>query len=181
MEGVKLTKLRLFWQNLNPLSWPKPIAKGFFIAIFAILLPIYFFIGFQPVSSFDVSTFPTLTLSDLNLKTYVQPLDLTENNELIAPATIAGSYSIHINKTLIIGHSSTVFSSLQDVQLNQVITYGNRDYRITKIDTLLKSDVNMSSILASANTPTIIIMTCAGEMLPNQDATHRLIVTAVAT
>ena len=38
----------------------------------------------------------------------------------------------------------------------------------------------MEEILSPAETNTIIIMTCAGEPLPGQDATHRLIVTATA-
>ncbi len=39
----------------------------------------------------------------------------------------------------------------------------------------------MSKILAETEVETIIIMTCAGNPLPNQDATHRLIVYATKT
>ena len=36
----------------------------------------------------------------------------------------------------------------------------------------------MTEVLSSANIDTLILMTCAGDPLPNQDATHRLLVTA---
>ncbi len=36
----------------------------------------------------------------------------------------------------------------------------------------------MTEILSGASVDTIILMTCAGDSLPNQDATHRLIITA---
>ena len=39
----------------------------------------------------------------------------------------------------------------------------------------------MSQLLAPSDRPTLILMTCAGDPLPNQDATHRLIVTAELT
>jgi sortase (surface protein transpeptidase) len=36
----------------------------------------------------------------------------------------------------------------------------------------------MNELLSDAPEKTVIIMTCAGDPLPNQDATHRLIITA---
>ncbi len=43
-----------------------------------------------------------------------------------------------------------------------------------------KSMISMSELLKADDKETIVIMTCAGESLENGDATHRLIVTAVA-
>ena len=149
--------------------------------IFAILLPIYLFIGFQPASSLDLTRYPTLEIPQISLTTPVQPLSLTSDHELIAPAELAGSYSQTPSTTLLIGHSSTVFASLSQLALNTPLTYNHQTYRITSITTLAKADINMSQLLAPSDRPTLILMTCAGDPLPNQDATHRLIVTAELT
>ena len=60
------------------------------------------------------------------------------------------------------------------------IEYDSKRYKISRIEILEKSEINMSQVLAGAPVDTIVLMTCAGESLPNQDATHRLIITAVA-
>ena len=47
------------WENLNPLNWSNGEIKMFLGAFFAIMLPIYIFIGLQPIptiSSFISST-----------------------------------------------------------------------------------------------------------------------------
>ncbi len=169
---------RISWQNLNPLNWSQRAIRVFTVAFFAIMLPIYIFIGLQPALPAEAANYPTLEISSIRLKTPVAPLELTDY-QLIAPAMIAGSYSHAPNKTLIIGHSSTVFAELDQVQTNDRFTYNGKTYAVKDITIQAKPDVSMNEILAPAEIDTVIIMTCAGEPLPNQDATHRLLITAV--
>lgn len=168
------------WQwRLNPFNWSRRAIRVFVVGFFMIMLPIYFYIGFQPVTTIEALSYPTLEFSDLKLSTPVAQLELTDH-QLIAPATIAGSYSQNDSKTLIIGHSSTVFKKLDQAAVEMEFEYDGVTYRIQQIETLAKTEINMQEILAPAAEPTIVIMTCAGDPLPNQDATHRLIVTATA-
>lgn len=143
-----------------------------------IALPIYIFIGLQPIPSVDALNYPTLEISSINLKTPVSSVELVDR-QLETPTTIAGFYNQFDNKILLIGHSSTIFKNLHKVESGQSIIYNNEHYIITSTETLAKSDISMSEILADANQKTLIIMTCAGTPLPDQDATHRFIVTAM--
>lgn len=164
--------------NLNPYNWSTRTIKVIFTSIFLIMLPLYFLIGFQTSIPVDALNYPTLEISSINLKTPVSPLEL-DNQQLETPATIAGSYSQYPSKTLIIGHSSTVFQHLNQVRLGQILSYNGHLYQIINIETQKKTEISMAEILASTNQETLIIMTCAGTPLPNQDATHRLLVTAI--
>lgn len=165
------------WENLNPLNWSTREIKLFLGTFLAIMLPVYLFIGLQPALPADAASYPQLEISSINLKTPVAKVELV-NRKLEAPATIAGIYQGAANKLFIIGHSSTVFQKLHQVRVNDTIIYNEKSYRITELQTLAKADIDMGEILQAEPTETLIIMTCAGEPLPNQDATHRLIVTA---
>lgn len=184
-----MSKKRHFWlrkvsqffslRNLNPLNWSRRATRVFFAGFFLIMLPIYLFIGFQPSLPAEAANYPTLEISSIKLRTPVAPLELVDH-QLIAPATIAGSYSQAERKTLIIGHSSTVFETLAKIKMHDTFVYDGQTYRVVNITTEAKADISMSDVLAPAAEDTIIIMTCAGDPLPDQDATHRLLVTAVA-
>lgn len=172
MEGVLSLKRRYFWSDRT--------IKVFCALIFLIALPIYLYIGFQPASSTDYSDYPVLEIPVIGLQTPVATINL-ENHELVAPATVAGVYQAGEHKQFIIGHSSTVFKHLEDTPENATFEYNGSTYQITQKEIALKSEIDMSAILADTATPTIIIMTCAGQPLPDQDATHRLIITAEQT
>lgn len=163
--------------KINPFNWSHRAVRTFVVAFFAIVMPVYAYIGMQPVSSIEAAHYPKLTIGSIDLDTPVAALEMVDH-QLIAPAKIAGSYHPYDHKTLIIGHSSTVFTELSQVSLGDVISYADNTYQIDQIETVAKSEIDMSTILAPADTDTLILMTCAGEPLPDQDATHRLIVTA---
>lgn len=165
------------WENLNPLNWSNSEIKMFLSSFFAIMLPIYIFIGLQPVPIANADSLPRLTISSIGLNTPVTTIELA-NRQLIAPDTIAGVYPSAENKLFIIGHSSTVFQKLDQVKVGDVFIYNNTTYQVKSLETLPKSDISMSQILQPEAEPTLIIMTCAGDPLPDQDATHRLIITA---
>lgn len=165
--------------RLNPFCWSRRAIRVFTVGFFLIMLPIYLYIGFQPVASIEALSYPELSIDSISLNTPVESITLTDR-QLVSPDNIAGVYNANPGKTFIIGHSSTVFQNLYQVQIDDTFTYDDRTYRITKTEILEKSAINMQTILAPSVSDTIIIMTCAGEPLPNHDATHRFIVTAIA-
>ena len=102
-----------------------------------------------------------------------------ENHKLETPDTIVGSFSMDNNKTLLIGHSSTVFDDLINVGLGDEIIYNGMYYEINDMKILEKSEVDMNEVLSDSDVSTIEIMTCTGEDLGDGDYTHRFILTAV--
>jgi len=150
------------------------------LALFvSLVLPLYLYFGLQPNIPADAASYPRLVIPGIQLDTPVEELEL-EDRQLNVPDMIAGSYSSEPNKTLIVGHSSTVFEDLDQLEIGQELTYNDRNYEITYLEVLEKEKISMRKVLAGATEDTLILMTCAGESLPNQDATHRLIITARA-
>ena len=82
------------------------------------------------------------------------------------------------HKTVIIGHSSTVFSNLSNAKDGEVITFDDHNYRISEIKILEKRLIDMDEIVSETSVNTVILMTCYGKPLGGQDYTHRLIITA---
>jgi len=170
MEGVLSLNSKHFWAQR---------AIKVIIALLAlIILPFYIYFGIQPAASLDVSSYPTLEIARLGLSTPVAPVEL-QDHQLTVPDSIAGIYQQQPHKKLIIGHSSTVFRKLAAINVGDTLVYDGRNYHVTEISTLKKSEIDMGDVLATTNEETIVIMTCAGKALPAQDATHRLLVTAV--
>ena len=151
--------------------------KSLFAGIYFLALAIYLFFGLQPAEAVQGDYDATLIIPSISLESPVTELQLV-NHELKTPDTIVGSFSNHKNKTLLIGHSTTVFSALKDIQLEETINYKDSTYRVIKTETLEKKDVNMKQILSESEDDTLILMTCAGELLDDGDATHRFIVEA---
>ena len=118
-----------------------------------------------------------LSIRAINLATPVVRIELV-NRTLNAPQYLAGAYHAHDNKTLIIGHSSTIFNQLHQLKIGDYIDYEAGTYRITDLSTQVKEDISMSSILRDEASPTLILMTCAGKPLGGMDFSHRLIITA---
>ena len=148
------------------------------VGLYAVVFGAYIIWGLQPAEaakSYEIST--KLNIPSINLTADVATLQL-ENRELKTPDAIVGSFSRADNKTLLIGHSTTVFQNLNKTRLGDEIIYNNNKYIVEKIEVLEKADVDMSKILSPAEKDTLMIMTCAGTDLGNGDATHRLILTA---
>ena len=144
------------------------------------LFVIYFVAGMRiPANATHYDISGTLSIPSISLVSDVTMLK-KENHSLKTPDTIVGSYSNAENKTLLIGHSSTVFYNLYKVLVGDTISYSGQDFVVTNMEVLLKSDISMDEILKAEKENTIIIMTCAGEDLGGGDATHRLILTAKA-
>ena len=157
-------------------------------AAYAVFTFAFITIGLQPVRSAEAAyaeesstADATLVIDAIGLSAPVTQSSLSNNN-LSVPEQIAASYSNSPNKTLIFGHSSSVFQNLKNIQLSDTIFYNEKTYQVTDITEVKKTEISMADILAPSDTDTIVLMTCSGEKIPNTDGdhTHRLIVTAKA-
>lgn len=162
----------------------KGVFQKFFLMTYAAVMAVYFLIGFLPAANAeDYQIGGSLNIPSINLSTDVAELELS-GNTLVSPGEIAGEFTNAKNKLLIIGHAKTVFHNLIGVQTGDEFDYTGENeefsgkFKVSEVKILEKSKIDMSEILAAEEEPTIVIMTCAGEMLSNTDATERLIITA---
>lgn len=149
-----------------------------FVSLYFVAFAIYLLIGLQPVGATNYNISSELMIPRIGLKTDVASLNLRDGN-LDTPESIVGSFSKYPRKTLLIGHSTTVFQRLNDVEANDSIILDGNKYHIVSKYVTPKSDISMTELLRDSGRNTIVLMTCAGELIGNGDATHRLIVVAV--
>ena len=148
-----------------------------FIGLYILAFAIYIIVGLQPAQATEHEKTGEITIPSIGLRSETVGLELV-GRKLETPDVLVGSYTKNENKTLLIGHSTTVFSELNRVQLKDKIIYDGRDYLVNKIETWKKELINMGRLLKAEEKDTIVLMTCAGELLGEGDATHRLIITA---
>ncbi|MBR2543216.1 sortase [Candidatus Saccharibacteria bacterium] len=147
-----------------------------FIILYSFLLSVYLIVGFLPTKSiYAIDT--QLKIPAINLVSDVTILE-SKNGKLDTPDLIVGSFSRAENKTLLVGHSTTIFENLDKLKINDTVIYKSKLYKVKKRELLEKNEISMRQVLKNESDDTIVLMTCAGEMLENMDATHRLIVTA---
>lgn len=157
----------------------KPSLKSILTVFYAVFFAVYLYIGFQPnVEAVNYEISNQLIIPSINLNAPVTPLEV-KSGELETPVSIVGSFSTASNKTLLIGHASGIFQNLPAVQVGDILNYDGQSFKVVNIETLPKESVNMQKILANTKRQVLKIMTCAGELFENGDATHRLIITAV--
>ena len=125
----------------------------------------------------DASSEERLFMPSIGLIAHVKDIEKT-GNQLIAPDTIAGAYQPTIHKTVIIGHSSTIFKDLKNIDDEAEFTFDNVKYKVKTIEIIEKRYVNMDEIVSETPVKTVVLMTCYGEPLGGQDFTHRLVITA---
>ena len=153
--------------------------KALFVLMYFVGFIIYSVFMLKPVEAFGDVNSGELIIPSIRFASDVATLSL-EDGKLNTPDEIVGSYSNVSSKTLLIGHSSTVFQELHRVSDNDTIIYSGKLYTVSSISTLPKSEISMAKLLESSPRDTLVIMTCAGELYDNGDASHRLIVFAVA-
>ena len=148
-----------------------------FVVFYFICFGIFLYNGLATAEAATFEVTNELRIPAIGLVTDVAKVEL-ENHQLPTPEYIAGSFSRSKNKTLLFGHSSTVFKDLSGVKVGDDIIYNNTKYYVTNVETLEKELINMNHLLSKEERDTIVLMTCAGQPLENRDATHRLIITA---
>ena len=132
---------------------PRAVLMGLYTIVFGA----YVIWGLQPAEaaqSYEISA--ELNIPSISLVSGVTTLQI-ENHGLKTPDTIVGSFSLTENRTLLIGHSSTVFQNLNKTRLGDEIIYDGNKYIVEKIEVLEKADVDMSKILSPAEKDTLMI------------------------
>lgn len=132
-----------------------------------------------PAEALQYEIAAELSIPSINLDADVTTLKL-EDHRLKTPDTIVGSFSRNKNKTLLIGHATTVFKNLKNILVGDKINYDDAIYKVESVEIIEKADADMGELLKSADRKTLVIMTCAGELYDNGDASHRLVVTAIS-
>ena len=148
-----------------------------FVILTCIMTVIYFAVGLSPARAAVYNIVGAVEIPSIGLNSDVTALSLTSEG-LQTPDTIVGSYT-RGNKTLLIGHSTTVFQDLDDVRLGDIIYYNGEKYKVLTISVARKEDIIMSELLRPDEQESLVVMTCAGTLLPHGDATHRLMLDAV--
>lgn len=170
--------MRSVLKRLDFTLWSAKTFWSIAVVLLVGVLPAYIFIGFQPtLAASSYSHDKRLDIPQLQIHSAVEELTL-DHNQLKTPDTTVGSYQQAQNTTLLIGHSSTIFHNLSQAQIGQTIRYGGTSYQISSISILTKTSIDMHKLLDSNEKPTLILMTCAGKHLGNQDYSHRLVITA---
>ena len=152
----------------------RKIVTLFYIAAFTT----YLILGLQPAEAIHYEISGSLNIPSIGLSSDVTSLEL-KDRKLSTPDTIVGSYTKYDSKIFLIGHSTTVFEKLDQVKVGSAVEYNGKKYQIVDTKTLARNEIDMNVLLAPEPHNTLIIMTCAGELLDSQDATHRFIVTAL--
>lgn len=147
----------------------------FGILYFAVIAGIVTY-AFMPKSA-DASSEERLYMPSIGLIARVKNIERT-GNQLIAPDEIAGAYKATNHKTVLIGHSSTIFKDLKNVKYADEFTFDSTKYSVQEIRTIPKNLVDMEDIVSETEKNTLILMTCSGEPLGGQDYSHRLVIKA---
>ena len=148
------------------------------IVLYFVAFGIYLLVGLAPAEAADLVVATEIEIHAIDLKSDVTMLEM-KDHELTTPDDIVGGYTRAKNKTFLVGHSTGVFSRLNQLGVGEEIIYDLVKYTVTKVEILEKSEISMNKLLLPAEKDTIVLMTCAGELLDGGDATHRLIITAV--
>lgn len=164
-------------QWFNPFSWSKRQIKVAMTVFYMIAIPAFIIVGLQPAQAANVDGLPTLSIPAVSIETPVSESSL-DGKQLSVPDAIAAEYSEDPSKLFLMGHSSTVFKNLKNIEVGDEVYYNGNKYIVNDVAIKPKSAIKMKEILAPAEHETVIIMTCAGKSLGANDYTHRLIVTA---
>jgi LPXTG-site transpeptidase (sortase) family protein len=119
-----------------------------------------------------------LDIPSISLSTNVQFVEPIERRFPVPEAAV-GVYQPSTNKVFIMGHRATIFANLGNVKIGDEITYDEKTYRVSSRVVLPKDDIDMAEILSETSSPTLVLMTCAGQRLTDTDFSHRLIITAI--
>ena len=167
------------WRKLNPFEWSTSTIIRVFGVFFAVGLPLWFS-GFSVFATNVNTPNATLEIAGIGLTSAVAPVEM-KDRQLETPERIVGSYT-NGNKVFLYGHSEGVFGNLDQVQVGDRLEYGEGDargsYRVGRITTVPVEDINMARLLADTPKKELVLMTCAGQRLSNDNYTARLIIYA---
>ena len=151
---------------------------GAWICFSVAALAVWLVVGLAPAEAKDYKIIGRLEIPEIGLMTDVAEMN-AEGNTLPTPATIVGSFSTNDKTTLLYGHAQGVFGRLDELEVGEMINYKGESYEIISREVLAKGQIDMRQLLAAGNRQEIVVMTCAGTIYADGDASHRLIVRAV--
>ena len=160
----------------------KRVAVGLFV-FYLVAIPVYLYIGLQPSGAMAAyaeearGATGSLEIPRISLSAPMSDVSL-DGRTLTAPDYIVGRYVAHKNKVLVMGHSSTIFQRLKEVEIGDEFHYDDEQFVIISKEIRAKADISMKEILQDESEPTLVLMTCAGEHVTGQDYSHRLIMYA---
>ena len=96
--------------------------RNAFIILYFVALFAYVLIGLKPADAKNYDITASLRIPSIGLSSDVTSLQV-QDGKLNTPDYIAGSFSRAGNKTLLIGHSSTVFKNLHKINIDEEIEY----------------------------------------------------------
>lgn len=166
---MRMRRARLFWRGKFGLKW---------FLVWAVALLGYLVVGLQPVEATG-EAMGELKIPEIGLTSEVQRLELDEGG-LKTPSKVVGGYSRERNKTLLIGHATGVFQRLNEIEVGDTMVFEGKEYVVESSETVAKEEIRMREILAGEKQETLVLMTCAGKIYANGDASARLIVRAVS-
>ena len=149
------------------------------VTTYFIALGIYLLVGLMPAQAVSPEAVTEIEIPAVGIFSDVTMMKY-DGNKLSTPDDMVGAYTRNYNKTFLVGHSTGVFSNLSKVNVGDVITYDLIKYAVKRIEIIEKSEISMDNLLSAEEKDTIVLMTCAGTLLNNGDATHRLIIFAEA-
>ncbi|MBQ9017002.1 class F sortase [Candidatus Saccharibacteria bacterium] len=158
------------------------VAVGLFV-FYLIAIPVYLYIGMQPTGSATAyaeeakSATGSLEIPSISLSAPMADVEL-DGRILTAPEYIVGRYTAHKNKVLVMGHSSTIFQRLKEVEVSDELWYDDERFVVVSKEVRAKAEISMREILRDEDEPTLVLMTCSGEHITGQDYSHRLIMYA---
>ena len=153
--------------------------RSAFIGLYVFSFLVFLVIGFMPAeANAHDDDYGELVIPSIDFASEVVTAEKDEG-ELKVPYDMVGRYSRYKNKTLLVGHSSTVFGDLVNVRIGDKIAYDDNIYAVSNVELVEKDLIEMRKILKAEVVDTLIIMTCAGQDLGGGDSTHRLLVTAI--
>lgn len=163
--------------NSSGLSLPRfHFSKVFFLLLYFLLISSLVIYGLSSSKITNAQSF--LVVPSIGLRTPVVTIHQNPDRTLPTPDRIAGLYLASPQKLFLIGHSTTVFRPLPRLELGQTIELDGQTYYLRQKYTLEKTAIDMADLLKPATTKTLVLMTCAGDSVGNEDYTHRLILVA---
>ena len=149
----------------------------FWIVVYFVCFAAFLITGFTPAEASKYKISANLEIPSIGLMSDVTNLKIV-GRTLETPDDIIGSYNPSENKILLVGHSSSVFGNLDRLWIEDKIIYNNETFSVTNYRIYKKDDLDMNTLLSREPKKTLVLMTCIGTSLPNNDATHRLVITA---
>lgn len=134
-------------KRLNPLAWSRKTTIIAIVVFFAAFIPTYFAYGLSPLP-LDFSNVEKVQL---------------DGGTIPVPDHKIGALEFSPSLTLLVGHHTGVFRSLNTLSENDIIPYAGKTFIVRRIDLVPLESVSMQRILTpEPGQNALRVMTCSG-------------------